>query len=46
MGDDVRRAIIHVALVVPDYAQALEYYTKVLDFELLEDTYQPEQDRR
>jgi catechol 2,3-dioxygenase-like lactoylglutathione lyase family enzyme len=46
MRDDVRRAIVHVSLVVRDYDEALEFYTKVLDFELLEDTYQPEQDKR
>jgi catechol 2,3-dioxygenase-like lactoylglutathione lyase family enzyme len=46
MGDSARRAIIHVSLVVRDYDEALEFYTKVLDFELLEDTYQPEQDKR
>jgi catechol 2,3-dioxygenase-like lactoylglutathione lyase family enzyme len=46
MGDNVRRAIIHISLVVRDYDEALEFYTKVLDFELLEDTYQPEQGKR
>jgi catechol 2,3-dioxygenase-like lactoylglutathione lyase family enzyme len=46
MEDDVRRAIIHISLVVRDYDEALEFYTKVLDFELLEDTYQPEQGKR
>lgn len=46
MGDNVSRAIIHVSLVVRDYDQAIDFYTKVLDFELLEDTYQPEQEKR
>jgi len=42
----VRRAIIHVPLAVRDYDEAIEFYTKVLDFELLEDTCQPEEDKR
>lgn len=28
-----------IALVVPDYDEAIQYYTSVLDFELLEDTH-------
>ena len=39
-------AIVHVALVVEDYDEAIEFYSKVLGFELLEDTYVPEQDER
>lgn len=42
----MKRRIAHVALVVADYDEAIEFFTKVLDFELLEDTYQPEQDKR
>jgi len=38
--------IVHIALVVNDYDEAIEFYTKKLNFELLEDTYQPEQDKR
>jgi catechol 2,3-dioxygenase-like lactoylglutathione lyase family enzyme len=38
--------IIHIALVVRDYDEAIEFYTKKLNFELIEDTYQPEQDKR
>jgi catechol 2,3-dioxygenase-like lactoylglutathione lyase family enzyme len=30
--------IAHVALVVDDYDEAIEFYTKKLDFQLLEDT--------
>jgi catechol 2,3-dioxygenase-like lactoylglutathione lyase family enzyme len=30
--------IAHIALVVEDYDEAIEFYTKKLDFELLEDT--------
>jgi len=35
-----------VALVVRDYDEAIEFYTKKLSFTLVEDTYQPEQDKR
>lgn len=38
--------IVHIALVVNDYDEAIRFYTETLDFELLEDTYQPEQDKR
>lgn len=40
------QSIIHIALVVKDYDEAIEFYTKKLHFTLLEDTYQPEQDKR
>lgn len=40
------RSIAHIALVVADYDDAIEFYTSVLDFELVEDTYIPEQDKR
>ena len=42
----MRRSIVHIALVVRDYDEAIEFYTKKLNFELIEDTYQPEQDKR
>lgn len=42
----MKQSIIHVALVVNDYDEAIEFYTKILDFDLIEDTYQPEQDKR
>jgi catechol 2,3-dioxygenase-like lactoylglutathione lyase family enzyme len=32
--------------VVNDYDEAIDFYTKKLNFELIEDTYQPEQDKR
>ena len=32
--------------VVRDYDEAIEFYTKKLNFTLVEDTYQPEQDKR
>jgi len=40
------QSIIHIALVVRDYDEAIDYYTKILNFTLVEDTYQPEQDKR
>lgn len=40
------QSIVHIALVVKDYDEAIEFYTKKLDFILIEDTYQPEQDKR
>lgn len=35
-----------VSLVVRDYDEAIAFYTQVLGFELVEDTYQPQQDKR
>lgn len=34
----MNQRIAHVALVVRDYDEAIEFYTKKLDFKLLEDT--------
>lgn len=42
----VKQSIVHIALVVRDYDEAIEFYTKTLRFTLVEDTYQPEQDKR
>jgi catechol 2,3-dioxygenase-like lactoylglutathione lyase family enzyme len=42
----VRQAIIHVALVVREYDEAIEFYCRKLHFQLIEDTYQPQQDKR
>jgi catechol 2,3-dioxygenase-like lactoylglutathione lyase family enzyme len=42
----MKHSIVHVALVVRDYDEAIEFYTKKLGFTLIEDTYQPEQDKR
>ncbi|MDF2486678.1 MAG: glyoxalase family protein, partial [Herbinix sp.] len=42
----MQQAIVHIALVVKDYDEAIEFYTKKLHFTLIEDTYQPEQDKR
>ena len=42
----MRQSIVHIALVVKDYDEAIAFYTKKLNFELIEDTYQPEQNKR
>jgi catechol 2,3-dioxygenase-like lactoylglutathione lyase family enzyme len=42
----MKQSIVHVALVVKDYDEAIAFYTKRLHFTLIEDTYQPEQDKR
>ncbi len=38
--------LAHVQLVVSDYDEAIAFYCGVLGFDLIEDTYQPEQDKR
>jgi catechol 2,3-dioxygenase-like lactoylglutathione lyase family enzyme len=45
-GFNMIQSIIHIALVVKDYDEAIEFYTEKLHFTLIEDTYQPEQDKR
>jgi catechol 2,3-dioxygenase-like lactoylglutathione lyase family enzyme len=42
----MKHTIAHVALVVRDYDEAIAFYTQKLGFTLVEDTYQPEQDKR
>ncbi len=42
----MKQSIIHVALVVRDYDEAIAFYCHKLHFSLVEDTYQPEQDKR
>lgn len=42
----MKQSIVHVALVVRDYDEAIQFYTHKLNFRLVEDTYQPEQDKR
>ncbi|WP_420551251.1 VOC family protein [Tenacibaculum aiptasiae] len=42
----MKQSIVHIALVVRDYDEAIEFYTKKLKFTLIEDTYQPEQNKR
>lgn len=40
------QSIVNISLVVNDYDEAIDFYTKKLKFNLIEDTYQPEQDKR
>jgi catechol 2,3-dioxygenase-like lactoylglutathione lyase family enzyme len=42
----MKQSLILVALVVKDYDEAIEFYTKKLHFTLVEDTYQPEEKKR
>ncbi len=42
----MQQSIIHIALVVRDYDEAIDFYCRQLHFTLVEDTYQPEQDKR
>ena len=42
----MNQAILHVALVVRDYDEAIVFFCEKLHFTLVEDTYQPEQDKR
>ncbi|MDD3273644.1 MAG: VOC family protein [Bacteroidales bacterium] len=38
--------IAHISLVVRDYDEAIKFYTSKLNFELIDDIYQPEQNKR
>lgn len=40
------QSVVYVTLVVKDYDEAIEFYTKKLKFNLIEDTYQPEEKKR
>lgn len=42
----MKHTIAHLALLVRDYDEAIAFYTEKLGFTLVEDTYQPEQDKR
>ena len=42
----MQQRIAHIALVVSDYDEAIAFYTQKLHFTLVDDTYQPEQDKR
>jgi catechol 2,3-dioxygenase-like lactoylglutathione lyase family enzyme len=42
----MQQSIAHVALLVRDYDEALAFYVGKLGFRLVEDTFQPEQDKR
>jgi len=40
------QSIVHVALVVRDYDEAIAFFTQKLNFVLVQDEYQPAQDKR
>lgn len=42
----MNQSILHVALVVKDYDEAIEFYCRKLNFTLIDDTYQEKQDKR
>lgn len=42
----MKQSISLIAVVVRDYDDAIRFYVDTLGFELVEDTYQPEQDKR
>ena len=42
----MKQGLAHISLVVEDYDAAINFYCNKLNFDLLEDTYQPEQDKR
>ena len=42
----MKQSILHIALVVRDYDDAIDFYCNKLNFVLVDDTYQPEQDKR
>ena len=42
----MQHSLARIALVVRDYDEAIAFYTGVLGFELIEDTFTPEQNKR
>jgi catechol 2,3-dioxygenase-like lactoylglutathione lyase family enzyme len=46
MWRHVKQSLVHVALVVRDYDEAIEFFVGKLRFRLVEDSYQPEQEKR
>ncbi|UZD90557.1 VOC family protein [Cognatishimia activa] len=42
----MQQDLVHVTLVVRDYDEAIAFYVETLGFDLIADTYQPEQDKR
>ncbi|SMQ85146.1 Catechol 2,3-dioxygenase [Bacillus sp. OV166] len=39
------QSIVHIALVVREYDEAIDFYTNKLNFTLIEDTYLPEENK-
>ncbi len=46
LSSNMKQSIILVALVVRDYDEAIEFFCQKLHFTVVEDTYQPDQDKR
>lgn len=42
----MNQSLAHIALIVRDYDEAIDFYVDTLGFELVDDTYQAEQDKR
>lgn len=42
----MRQSLAHIALVVRDYDEAIDFFVGTLGFTLVADEYQPEQDKR
>ena len=42
----MRQSLRHIALVVRDYDEAIDFFVNILGFQLISDEYQPEQDKR
>ncbi|MGH7460460.1 MAG: VOC family protein [Longimicrobiales bacterium] len=42
----MKQSIAHVAMLVRDYDEAINFFTNTLDFVLIEDRFVPEQDKR
>lgn len=42
----MKQNIVHIALVVRDYDEAIDFYCNKLNFDLIDDTAQPEQNKR
>ncbi len=44
--ENMKQSIVHIALLVRDYDEAISFFTQKLSFTLVEDTHQPEQNKR
>lgn len=42
----MQQSIAHIALVVRDYDEAIDFFTRKLNFKVVEDSYQAAQDKR